>query len=272
MVQKTFGIYSEDLEGCNLVIETGDNYIAGWCKNAQTGTVKAFELFSFTEADAEDFEKLFKEIQWHSRLLTATFNKVVCIWGHNKAVCIPAGFYKAETATSYMELMFGSCNEEVLCNEVDAENLIVSVKPSAAAKEISKNNPVAADVHKYCQLVKGQQTGTQENKVHLVFYHTHLILSVYKQGRLQLIQTKSYAAAGDVLYAVLNALNTFEMPVAATNIYASGLIDTASPLYALLHSYLEHFSFEPVDETHYAAEGFHEHPLHYFASFCQYDV
>ncbi len=272
MVQKTFGIYSDDLEGCNLVIETGDNYIAGWCNDTQANTVKAFELFSFTEADAADFEKLFKETQWHSRLLTATFNKVVCIWGHHKAVCIPADFYTIETAPAYMELMFGSCDEEILCNNVDAENVILSLKPSAASKEIAKNNLVAADLHKYCQLVKGQQNGTQENKVHLVFYHTHFIISVYKQGRLQLIQSNTYTAAGDVLYAVLNALNKFEMPVSETNIYAGGLIDTTSPLYALLHSYLDHFSFEPVDKALYAAEGFHEHPLHYFASFCQYDV
>ena len=49
MVRKTFGIYSNPLEHCNLFIETGSDYIACWCKDSATNVVKAFELFSFPQ-------------------------------------------------------------------------------------------------------------------------------------------------------------------------------------------------------------------------------
>ena len=58
MVRKTFGIYSEDLSGCVLFIETGDEYIACWIKHNETNTVKAFELFTFKQTDAYNFENL----------------------------------------------------------------------------------------------------------------------------------------------------------------------------------------------------------------------
>lgn len=272
MVQKTFGIYSEDLEGCNLYVETGDNYIASWCKDPETKGVKAFELFSYTETDAADFEKLFKEIQWHSRLFTAQFEKMYCIWGHQKCVCIPEEFYTGETASSYIELMFGEYNGEEVCSNTTCGSVILSVLPRAAAKEILKRNKAAAHVHKYFQLIKGQHSEVPENKAHIIFYHTHFILSVYKEGKLQLIKSYSYTTAEDVLYAVLNCCRMCEIPVAGTKVYAGGLIDISSPLFIMLNAYLEHFSFEPVDNTLYQAGGFHEHPLRYFASFCQYDV
>ncbi|HRI20767.1 MAG TPA: DUF3822 family protein [Panacibacter sp.] len=272
MVQKTFGIYSDNLEGCNLFIETGDNYIAGWCKEPETKAVKAFELFSFTEADADDFEKLFKEIQWHSRLLTARFEKMYCIWGHEKCVCIPEEFYTPEIAASYIELMFGEYNGEEIYSNTIFGNVILSVLPGAVSKEILNRNNTSAHIHKYFQLIKGQENEMQENKVHIIFYHSHFILSVYKEGKLQLIKSYSYKAAEDVLYVVLNSCNMYEIPVATTKVYAGGLIDISSPLFTMLNTYLEHFSFEPVDKALYQAEGFHAHPLRYFASFCQYDV
>jgi len=272
MVGKTFGIYSDELSDCVLFIETGTNYIACWCKNNETKQVKAFELFSFTEPDANDFENLLKDMQLHSRLLAAKFEKAYCIWGYEKCVCIPQEFYSEEIAASYMELMFGILDETNFCKDTTNDCIILALIPTKILSEYSNRYTVSANVHKYYQLLRGQYTNAGENKLYLVFYHSHLIISVFKDGSLQLIQNFSYKVPEDALYYVLNIFNTYNLPANGTTVYASGMIDSASPLCGTLRVYINHFSFESADKNLFAAEGFHDYPLHYFTSFCQRDV
>lgn len=271
MVRKTFGIYSEWLEQCSLFIETGNDYIACWCKDPAANTVKAFELFSFAEDQPGDFAALFREVQLHSRLLTTAFENVYCIWGNEKCVCVPTEFFSDATATSYIELMFGE-HTLPLYNNTVGDCVTVAALPQDAMNVYNSHYTIKASVHKYYQLLKGQQNAGATNRMHLHFYHSHCIISAYKEGVLQLIQTYPYKTSEDILYAVLHIAGEYQLPVNETIIYAGGLIDTSSPLYKTLHIYLNNFSFEPVDAALFAAEGFQEHPLHYFAPFCQYDV
>ena len=272
MVRKTFGIYSEDISHCDLFIETGTQYISCWCKDNETKQVKAFELFDFTEPFTNDFENLLKGIRSDSRLLTTEFEKIYCIWGHEKCVCIPQEFYKDEVASPYMEMMFGECDEARFCKDTINDCVTIGLIPEKILSEYSNHFTISANVHKYHQLLKGQCTNDAENKLYLVFYHTHLILSVFKEGSLQLIQNFSYKIPADVLYYVINIINTYELPLHETIVHASGMIDTESPLYGTLRAYINHFFIEPVDKNLFVAEGFRDYPLHYFSSFCQYDV
>jgi hypothetical protein len=272
MVRKTFGIYSEELSDCDLFIETGTEYISCWCKNNETKQVKAFELFSFTETSIKDFEKLLGNIRADSRLLTTKFEKTYCIWGHEKCVCIPQEFYKDEIASSYMEFMFGESDQVSFCNNIINNCVTLGLIPGKILAAYENHYTISGNVHKYYQLLKGQCTNTAENKLHLVFYHAHIILSVFKEGSLQLIQNFPYKIPADVLYYVLNILNTYELPLQETTVHASGMIDTASPLYGTLRAYINHFFVESAGKNLFVADGFHEYPLHYFSSFCQYDV
>jgi len=272
MVRKTFGIYSEDLSDCDLFIETGTEYISCWCKKSETKQVKAFELFSFIEASTNNFENLLKEIQSNSRLLIAKFENVYCIWGHEKCVCIPHEFYTDEIAAPYMEMIFGECNETKFSKDTINDCVTLGLIPEKILAEYSNHYTITTNVHKYYQLLKGQFMNNTENRLYIVFYHTHLIVSVFKEGSLQLIQSFSYKIPADVLYYVLNIFNTYELPSNETIVHASGMIDTASPLYGTLRAYINHFFIEPADKNLFQAEVFQDYPLHYFSSFCQYDV
>ncbi len=271
MVRKSFGIYSEDHSGCVLYIETGNEYIASWCKHKNTGQVKAFEFFSFAPIDARDFDKLLKYVQSHSGLLTESFEKVYCIWSDEKCVCIPNEFYKDEIASVYMQTMFGDNIETTFYKESLNGYVVLAVLHQQAAAAFESYYVIDANVHKYFQLLKGQHNA-EENKIHLVFYPTHFIASVFKNKNLQLIQSFSYKLPEDALYHVIRVCNAFELSLNDTNVYAAGMIDTHSPLYQALYGYINNFSFEAPDKDFFAAADFHQYPLHYFTSFCQYDV
>jgi len=272
MVRKSFGIYSEDHSDCVLFIETGYEYMACWCKHTETKQVKAFELFSFRPADAGDFDNLLKQVQTHSRLLTESFEKVCCIWSNEKCVCIPNEFYSDDIAAVYMQTIFGDNIETTFYKESLNGYVVLAALQQNAATAFEGYYTIDVNVHKYFQLLKAQQTGEAENKIHLVFYPTYFIASVFKEGTLQLIQSFSYKLPEDVLYQVMRTLNALELSANDTRVYASGMIDTNSPLYQVLYGYLNNFSFEPADKDLFVAPDFHEHPLHYFTSFCQYDV
>ncbi|CAN5829561.1 hypothetical protein BH10BAC2_BH10BAC2_21500 [soil metagenome] len=273
MVQKNFGIYSDDLSGCDFVIETGSDYIACWCKDKAAGTVKAFEQFGFDAGANTSFEKLFSEVQLHSRLLTTHFNNVYCIWGHETCICAPNEMYSRGMAASAMELMFGETIEQKSVIENIIGDCVVSTAINEDAWEVySKHYRITANMHKYYSLLKMQKPQDEEDKLHLVFYNNDFIISAYKKGKLQLVQRFTYKAPEDVLYHIFNISKTYQLTIADISIRCSGMIDNSSPLYSTLLAYLGDFSFEPADKALFAAEGFHEYPLHYFVSFCQHDV
>ncbi|CAN5286728.1 hypothetical protein BH11BAC6_BH11BAC6_13040 [soil metagenome] len=272
MVQKNFGIYSDDLSGCDLLIETGRDYIACWCRNKAAGSVMAFELFGFDANQYPNFEKLFREIKLYSRLFTTAFDNAYCIWGHDAYVCAPNELYSRGIASAAMELMFGETAGKTICENIIGDCVVATVINEEAFSVYSRQYRVVANMHKYYSLLKMQKFTDEADKIHLVFYHNDFIISVYKKSVLQLVQRFAYQAPEDVLYYLLHICKTYDLNIDETIIRCSGMIDNSSPLYSTLLSYLADFSFEPADKTLFGAEGFHEYPLHYFVSFCQHDV
>lgn len=273
MVQKNFGIYSDDLSGCDLMIETGQDYIACWCKDKVNRTVKALEFFGFDASNYDSFEKLFSQVQLHSRLLTTIFDNVYCIWGHEACICAPNEMYSRGMAASTLELMFGQPTAQKSVIENVLGECVVSTAIDEDIYDVySKHYRITGNMHKYFSLLKMQKPVDEEDKLHLVFYNHDLIISAYKKGKLQLVQRFAYKSPEDVLYHVLNICRTFELNVSDTRIRCSGMIDDSSSLYSTLLAYCSDFSFEPADRALFGAEAFHEYPLHYFVSFCQHEV
>jgi hypothetical protein len=149
---------------------------------------------------------------------------------------------------------------------------VLAMLPPDASSAIRSYQTIDTNIHKYYQLLKGQQNSNEVDKLHLVFYYSWFIVSIFKNGALQLIQRFFYRAPEDALYHVLNICKTYELPVEKLYVYVSGMIDINSPLYETLRGYLNNFSIEQVNKELFAAEGFHDYPLHYFASFVQYEV
>jgi hypothetical protein len=108
-----------------------------------------------------------------------------------------------------------------------------------------------------------------EDRIYVIFYPTHFILTAIKANVLQMIQCITYFTSEDALYSIINVCNQHGMPPATTTITASGLIDTTSNLYTTLYGYLETFRLEKPGTTVFAADGFAEYPAHFFLPFIQ---
>ena len=273
MVHKNFGIYSEDLSGSDLVIETGADYIACWCKDKTSATVKAFEFFGFSADAATPFANLLAEVQLHSRLLTTHFNNVHCIWGYANGVCIPNEFYSRAAAVAAIELLYGTSVDQKSIIETTLGDCVVSTAINEEAWDAyTKHYRISANMHKYYSLLKTQKPIAEEDKVHIVFYHNNFILSAYKLGQLQIVQRFTYKEPEDALYHILNVCSLHNLDANEIPVKCSGMIDDSSSLYHTLRAYIGNFTFEAPEQAIFGAESFHEYPLHYFAPFCQHDI
>lgn len=271
MVRKTFGIYSEELSASELFIETGDEYLACWCRSDLAPAVTAFELFTFKETERQAFASLLNEIRLHSRLLTTPFEQVSCIWTDEKCICVPGEYFDETSSASYLQLMLGENPGTQTYDDRLGDYHLLAVLPQSDVAALKQFLPVHSNVHKYAQLLKGQQT-EPGNTIHMVFYYSWFIISVYRDQSLQLIQKYSYRVPEDALYYLLSICKSFGLPPDETKLYVSGMIDTASSLYETIRGYVQDCAIEPFNRDIFAAEAFHEYPLHYFASFCQYAV
>jgi len=273
MLQKTFSIYPENFDDCRLFIEAGNQHFACWCKDVQTGAVKAFEFFQFDTDEKNTIDSVLGEIRLYSKLMNKGISPEAIIWDTEDAVCVPAAFYRDDLAPQYIDMLMGeAAGTRVLTQPVE-DNVIVSRYATAYSNAFNTHFDNNNFTHKFSQVLKkygnsAQATGgEQANIMHVIFYPSHFIMVAFKNADLQIVRSFSYSTSEDALYNIMQVCNQYNMPVAGTTIIASGLIDTASNLYSTLYGYLDNFSLQEGGEVNFEAPGFSEYPAHYFLPF-----
>jgi len=278
MLQKTFGIYADELGGCSLFVEAGNKHFACWCSDAGTGAVKAFELFQFDIDDKNTIDNILKEIRVQSKLMDHTSNPATITWNLESAICVPQAFYREDVAGQYLDTMLGTtlAENKTLAEYTPGGQVIVTRQPANYIGALHNHFTGITFTHKFCVLLKKYLGTANEgneqpasNSLHIIFYPSHFILTAIKNNALQIIRSINYATAEDALYNIMQVCSVYNMPLNTTAIIASGLIDTASNLYNTLHSYVDNFELEQPGAIVFDAQGFHDHPTHYFLPFIQ---
>lgn len=275
MLQKAFSVYNDYFDECILYIETGKLHLALWIATAENNSIQGFELFRFEEVDAENFEETLYQVKQNSRLFFVKLSGVQIIDEEAKAMAIPSALYQNHLNEDYLSLMHGSNGEMIINTDIVAGITFISAQVPKKLFAFKKYFPLAATTHKHALLFKkyARQKKTEfENTVNILLYPEHFIIAALKNGMLQLIQSKEYSNAEDVLYMILNTCTQSNLALKETLFTICGLIDEQSSLYNLLHLYLENLVAECTTEIILDAEGFNEFPAHYFASFFNYMV
>lgn len=274
MLQKTFSIYSEDVQDCRLFIETGRQHLALWCSSVESNVVKAFELFGFTQEDGENFENLLYQVKQHSILFTLKATSVNLITEEEQVVCIPTIFFSNNSPENYLSLAHGPAEYTYISTEVLNDITIVSGLPMQKMLAYKKYFPLNQVKQKYALLLKKylKQPDNPGSRIYIIFYSDHFIITALKNDTLLLMQSREYQTAEDVLYIIMNTCTQNNLGLNETKISACGLIDENSGLYTSLSMYIENFEIEMVDGKIFDATGFNEYPTHYFASFFNYAI
>lgn len=270
MLQKTYSIYSDDLNDVQLFAEAGKNHIACWCKKAGEKILKAFEFFLCDDYTAENFEEVLDNTRAHSRLLTMPVSNTNFFWNTNEALCLPKEKEDADFVNANFELMFGrSPNTKIFF--APSEQCLIAWRIEDAHQHIAQESFRGASfAHHYVPLLPSLRL-MNANAAHLLFYPHHFTLVIFKDGRLLFAQTRTYNVPEDVLYLILNACIQYNLEK-NIEIITGGFITEDSKLYDMLYQYLEGLQLIKADETLFGSDEFKKYPSHYFLPYINYVV
>jgi hypothetical protein len=276
MPNKSFSIYNSEKDSApdqadRLVIEVGKTHVASILKN-KNNCISAFELFSFTESEAEDFSKLFTAIAANSKLISNSYDAADIFINNEFSVLIPIDKFEQRIAEDYIDVMFG----EDLSGKMQIEHLsavtgIINVYriKEQLLKVLQQNFSNITLKHTWSNVIETIVSGifaSPAESIHAQFYNTSIVVAVMKDKKLQIIQSFMYEAPEDVLYALLNIAERFQLNKDRLVLQISGMIDLNFTLYTELIAYFPNVKALDANPLHLMLD-IKEYPLHYFTPF-----
>ena len=270
MLQKTYSIYSDDLNDVQLFIEAGKNHIACWCKKTGEDLLRAFEFFQCDNYSAENFESLIDSTRLYSRLLTMPVERTHFFWNTNDVLCLPNEKNNPDFLKANFDLMLGNSTGTKIASSA-TEDCLVAWRIAEQQQYFAQQSFRGASFnHHYVPLLASLKK-LNTDAVYLFFYPHYYTLVVCKQNKLQFIQTIKYVTPDDVLYFVLNVCKQYSIET-TTPIFYGGFVADKSKLQDTLYQYLNELQLMEVDGSFFASEGFKAYPLHYFLPYINYAV
>lgn len=276
MTNKSFSIYSSDGDAIadiddRLVLEVGKSHIA-LIKKKGHKRISAFELFNFTENEAADFINLFKTISADSKLFNKAYSGTQVFINNESSMLVPVSNFNTEIAADYLNVIFGEDPfSKVQFEHLPIEPGIVNLYrvPEDLMTILLHSLTKVTFHHTYSHIVKLAAyniSAFPAECIYIQFYNTFIIVTVIKNGKLQIIQSFIYETTEDVLYNLLNISRRFELNIDDLSIQISGMIDLDFALYKELITYFRHVEIQNVNKSGLLLD-IKEYPLHYFTPF-----
>lgn len=270
MLQKTYSIYSDDLNDVQLFIETGKRHIACWCKKNGDNVLRAFEFFQYGSLSTSNFEELIDNAKLRSRLLTMPVAGTSFFWNTDDVLCVP----KEKSDTAFLQqnfnLLKGCLPTSTIFSE-QATPCTIAWRLENDKQDIAKKCFESATfTHSFVALLNSLQHA-DESLVYLFFYPRYFTIGLFKRNKLHYLNVVEYITPEDVLYFVLNVCAQYDVDKKVP-IYCGGFINNTSKLFETLYQYLEGFQLMHLDESCFAGDEFKEYPAHYFIPYINYVV
>ncbi len=264
LVQKTFGIYEEDITGEDLFVEIGWQHIACWAKNSNQ--VTAFEFFNIGD-EVDSITEQVRQVKLHSKILEAGYTNNYILLENNECIISGAELPGKQLTEKIFSRLYGNAVTKAVETVEAKGKLFYYTIPLELKKVLTLQPGNTRFIHKYSRLVNGT---VGDNTLHLVFYPDHISLLLQRPANGFFVNSYSYKTGEDVLYRVLHVLDSFEISQDEVSIGLLGLIDTNSKIYKELYAYFPHLT--TIASVSALPSVFNEYPSHYFSPFFNFDV
>jgi hypothetical protein len=178
---------------------------------------------------------------------------------------VPNELYEAGSNTGMLQLLYGDAVTGTVKSDFIFRHNIHNVYriPAIVINALPDSFQYAHQTHQYSLLPDlAEKTG---NVLMVIFYSNSFTAMLTKEGKLQVIQHFEYRNADDVAYHLLNICESFDCTANETVLYASGMIDTASNLYATLYKYFLNIQLATLPAGNTYAEEIKNYPAHFFS-------
>jgi hypothetical protein len=237
MTQKRFSYFSKIYPpvsfsgGDDLFLEIGINQVVVMVKHKTSRQVEAFEFF---QLDGKmQWEKDLAHIKTMSELLNRKFAGTFIYFQIPEALVIPEQHFSQAAAHDFLEQIYG----ESITTQTFSEKLtptlhmVVVYRLHNKLAEWLNGQFIGAETHHtYTQLLNTAMAKSLADNpfVQIQFFEKNLSLMVFKNKKLQLIQTFNYAEQEDVLYYLLSIAQQFELDPTISQLEVCGELDKLS--------------------------------------------
>ncbi len=195
-------------------------------------------------------------------LLRVQVDQILVSLSFAKSILTPSEFYNPHENEGLLEDIYGNHFEErFLQDEITPDGIVNDYSIPVLYDTILKEHyPTAEIKHQYSFLLKKLD---RSKAIHVLFYFEKMVIMVFKDGKLQIVQTFIYKAPADVVYYLLNISKQFNLESSSITVY--GMIEKRSALYEEIHKYFLHIAFAELPPGVNTGEAFMDYPAHFFA-------
>ena len=254
-----------DTSQSSLLIEIGRQGISYVATN-EINTCIALSAYHFdTGTSNDEVANYLKDIFAAQPFLQKTFKKISFVYAFAEAELVPKQFMNNVANNEILDLVYGDTSDRIVRNDFISSYNLNNVYgiPKQVDSVIANLFPQAQHFHLYSLLPNVNKVAC--NQLYSIFSTTHITMQLFKDEKLQLIRSFNYKVPEDVLYHILNACQSFDVPVNVTTIVLNGMIDATSGLYNEVYKYFLHPVFGKLPEQFNYSEDIKKYPSHYFS-------
>ncbi len=218
-----------------------------------------------TDVATDGIANVLKQMISDNQILQESFKKVSVVYAFSTAVLVPASWMIDRGRKDMLELLFGDQTDVFIRTDFLYEQNIHNIYavPKQIDELASYLFPSVTSTHLY-SILPSVNTVSQNN-LYCIFGNNCVTAILFKEGKLQVIQTFIFKVPEDVTYYLLQICEAFEVAAQSVEIYLNGMIDSHSNLFIELNKYFLQMQFQTLPKTFTYPEEIREYPEHYFS-------
>ena len=263
---------SFDPEKCTLCCELSTESFSYAIRDDDEKKIVSLGVYQYEKTRPQTGFSIALQILFHQHLaLSEKFKRSCLIYSVPRSVLIPFTIYNSQKSADILNLVHGdlSTTETILNDIIPGQDLYNTYSVSTALNNtVFHQFPTIRGIHQYTALLKKELSG--EEKLAVVFYHEKLVVTLFKDGKLQLINSFPYRTPEDVAYILLNICKQFNAEDIPLEV--SGLIEENSTLYKSIYNYFSTVNLALPSTDVAFEEPINQYPLHFFKHLYEFDI
>lgn len=273
MLKATFDIIpetarQEEMQNSLLLMEVGEKVFTYVLYHKQQQRFMGLRQYNLDFMPGKPVMEALQEILAGDELLQLAYREAFVIYHYTDSNLLPEKLFHIELNKPVTELVFGNAHKGLLLSEkIPGWNVYNIYRiPREAHTLIQQKFSAGKYWHYYTILLSGiEKESCGEGVLKVIVAADRIVVAVFKNNALQLLQTYGYDTPDDVSYHLLTLCNRFNLDNQQVLLKISGLLDEQSILYQELFKYFLQIVWEELPETFRLHEAFKAYPAHYFS-------
>jgi len=268
---KSGNITADDIAQGRLLVEVNNNSFSYVFLSLRGMRPLVVKYFQFDHLKGRALAELLGEIILEDELLTTMTGETFLVYNFPESNLVPEKFFSMDLNKQLTDLVYGDLEKELIFSEKIPWWELHNVYRIPADVHILLQQKFTSGRywHFYSLQLKSHKMFTAKDEgqyLKTIFYSDKMVVLVFMNGQLQLVQTFPYHDSKDPIYHLLNCCKQLNLDPEKLVFEASGLVERQSALYNELYKYFLRVNFENIEDNIIVTDELKEFPLHYFSS------